>query len=118
MAPSIKPFSIAVPDAELEKLKAKLSVATLPDEVDFTDDLKYGASLADIRRLVSYWQDGYDWRKNEAGLNKEASQYTTDINVDGFGDVNIHFVHAKSDKPGSIPLLFVHGCRLISLSSA
>lgn len=29
--------------------------------------------------------------------------------MDGFEPVNVHFLHQKSDVPGAIPLLFVHG---------
>src|SRR5512142_2125639 len=111
MAPDIIPFEIAVPEAKLETLKRKLSDATFPDEVDFADNWKYGAPLKDIKRLAAYWKDGYDWRKNEAKLNEGVSHYTTDVDVDGFGDVNIHFIHQKSEKADAIPLLFVHGCK-------
>ena len=33
----------------------------------------------------------------------------TKIEVDGFGEIDIHFLHQKSDVKGSIPLLFIHG---------
>jgi hypothetical protein len=39
-------------------------------------------------------------------------QYTTEIAVDGFGTLNIHFVHKRSQVENAIPLLFVHGCEL------
>ena len=36
-------------------------------------------------------------------------QFTTDVDVEGFGFLKIHFVHKLSDTKGAIPLLFVHG---------
>lgn len=106
---NIRPFKIDIPDAELEKLKAKLSLATFPNEVLFSDDPKYGAPLKDIKRLATYWKDGYDWRKHEAKLN-ELPHFTTKIEVDGFGGLDIHFLHQRSSRPDAIPLLFCHGC--------
>lgn len=42
-------------------------------------------------------------------MNSELPQYTRDIDVDGFGTLNIHYVHKRSDEKNAIPLLFVHG---------
>lgn len=106
---NIKPFKIAVPDADIEKLKTKLSLATFPQDVDMSDSWSYGTPLKDIKRLAAYWQNGFDWRAAEAKLNEQLSQFTTTISVDGFDDIDVHFVHHKSDRPDSIPLLFSHG---------
>lgn len=109
MANDIKPFQISVADAELKQLKDKLGAATFTNRVDFSDDWNYGSPLSDVERLTQRWSDGYDWRKQEAALNK-LPQFTTPIEVDGFGKLNIHFLHQKSSRADSIPLLFVHGC--------
>ncbi|KAJ3516690.1 hypothetical protein NLJ89_g962 [Agrocybe chaxingu] len=103
-----QPFKIAVPDASIELLKQKLALTAFPDELqDAGSD--YGAPLADIRRLVARWKDGYDWRKYEAQLNDELPQFLRDVEVDGFGLLNIHYVHKRSQAFNAIPLLFVHG---------
>lgn len=109
MASSIQPFHISVPDSDIERLKQKLSLTTFPQDVDFSDSWDYGAPLKDIKRLASYWQDGFDWRAAEARLNAELPQFTTTVPVDDFGDIDVHFVHQRSDRPGGIPLLFCHG---------
>lgn len=106
----IKPFQIAVPDSALASLKAKLDAATFPTEVDFTDDWDYGAPLSEVKRLARYWADGFDWRAQEARINGTLPQFTTTIDITDFGPLEMHFVHQKSNKSGSIPLLFVHGC--------
>ncbi|KAK7052889.1 hypothetical protein VNI00_004209 [Paramarasmius palmivorus] len=64
---------------------------------------------ADIRRLLARWKDGYDWRKYEKMLNEELPQFTRDIEVEGHGVLNIHYIYKKSEVPNAIPLLFVHG---------
>ncbi|GAB1315461.1 hypothetical protein MFIFM68171_05671 [Madurella fahalii] len=108
MASSIQPFRISVPATALELLNAKLSQAAFPDELPMSDTWEYGAPVTDLKRLVSYWRDGFDWRAAEAKLN-ELPQYRTPISIEGFGELNIHFIHQTSGRPGSIPLLFCHG---------
>ncbi|KAM0409814.1 hypothetical protein ACHAPZ_000398 [Fusarium culmorum] len=108
MTVDIKPYTINVPESEIELLKTKLEHARFPIEGEVSDDWTYGASLSDVKRLAAYWKNGFDWRAQEAKLN-QYPQFTTSVSVDGFGDLEIHFLHQKSSKPDSMPLLFVHG---------
>lgn len=103
----IIPYKISVPNAKIDRLKQKLALADFPDELE-DSDWTYGSPLADVQRLAKYWQESFDWRKAEARLN-ELPQFTTDIQVDGFETLKIHFVHQKSEVAGAIPLLFSHG---------
>jgi hypothetical protein len=106
--PSITPFKIDVDQARIDRLQQKLRLRDLPPELDDAGST-YGAPLSEVTRLATYWADGFDWRAQEAKLN-QLPQFTTDISVEGFGELNIHFVHEKSDVAGAIPLLFLHGC--------
>ncbi|KAJ7600256.1 Alpha/Beta hydrolase protein [Mycena floridula] len=108
MSTEEKSFKIAVSDDQLALLRKKLDLHVFPDELEDAGR-KYGAPLADIRRLVARWKDGFDWRKEEARLNEELPQFTRDIEVEGHGTLNIHYVHQKSQVENAIPLLFVHG---------
>ncbi|KAL8801825.1 MAG: hypothetical protein Q9223_006878, partial [Gallowayella weberi] len=104
---SITPFTISVPDSQLQRLSEKLQNTTFPDELDEAGwDL--GAPLADIKRLTKYWQEKYDWRKAEAAIN-QLPNYKIPIDIDRYGTLDIHFVHQKSPVEGAIPLLFCHG---------
>ena len=105
---SEQPFTVAVPDDVLALLRAKLDTVRFPDELDGAGN-NYGVPLADLKRLVARWQDGFDWRKSEEEINK-LPQFTRDIEVDGYGTLNIHYVHQKSAASDAIPLMFVHGC--------
>lgn len=108
----IEPFTINVPDAKLSKLKAKLELAEFPDEIPLSESWDYGVPVSDMKRLVKYWQNGFDWREQEKSLNSELAQFTTTIDIDGFGPTKIHFVHQKSRrKEAAIPLVFCHGCK-------
>ncbi|KAH9035724.1 alpha/beta-hydrolase [Lactarius pseudohatsudake] len=104
---SEQPFKIAVSDDALALLKRKLDDTRLPDEVNAAE-WAYGAPLADIKRLVSRWKDGYDWHTYERELNA-LPMFTRTIAVDGFGELSVHYVHQRSAAKGAIPLLFVHG---------
>ena len=103
-----QPFKKSVPDDALALLKRKLEDTRLPDEVNAAE-WAYGVPLADIKRLVSRWKGEYDWRAHERELNA-LPMFTRTIVVDGFGELNLHYVHQRSAVKGAIPLLFVHGC--------
>jgi hypothetical protein len=103
-----QPFKITVPNDELALLKRKLEDTRLPDEVNGAK-WDYGVPLGDIKRLANRWKDGYDWRTHERELNG-LPMFTRTIAVDGFGELNVHYVHQRSAIEGAIPLLFVHGC--------
>ncbi|KAI0310729.1 Alpha/Beta hydrolase protein [Amylostereum chailletii] len=102
------PFMISIPDVKITALKRKLAEAEFPDELEDAG-WDYGVPLADVKRLVARWKDGYDWRAAEKELNDTLPQFTRDIDVEGFGTLNVHYVHKKGDAVDAIPLLFVHG---------
>ncbi|KAJ6472488.1 Alpha/Beta hydrolase protein [Mycena sanguinolenta] len=102
------PFKISVSEEQFTDLQQRLQLARFPDELDQAG-WAYGAPLGDIKRLVSRWTNGYDWRKHEALLNTELPQFTRDIAVEGFGTLNVHYIHMRSTLDTAIPLLFVHG---------
>ena len=99
---AITPFTIRVPEAVLTDLKARLRNARYPQELTGTG-WSYGTDLTYLKSLVSYWQNGYDWRAQERKLNA-LPQFKTVI--DG---LEIHFVHQKSKVPGAFPLALTHG---------
>lgn len=62
-----------------------------------------------MQDIVKFWLEKYDWRAEEERLNSIGPQFRTGIKVDGFGTVDLHFVHAKSDRADAFPMLFLHG---------
>jgi epoxide hydrolase len=99
---SITPFSIAVPEADLDDLKARLAHVRWTKELPGVGG-EYGVSLDSVKRLVKYWQEDYDWRIWEAKLNSYP-QFTTTI--DG---QKIHFLHVRSQEDNALPLILTHG---------
>ncbi|TGO51301.1 hypothetical protein BOTNAR_0361g00010 [Botryotinia narcissicola] len=106
---SPQPFQISVPQAKIDTLKTKLSLAEFPDELE-NAEWDMGAPLSDVKRLAKEWEQ-WDWRVAEENLNKklEGAQFTTGVEVDGFGELDVHFLWQKSEVKGAVPLLFVHG---------
>lgn len=94
----IEPFRAGVPQTELDDLKRRLAATRWPDDLP-----GYGIPVSTTRDLADYWRTEYDWRKQEAALNR-LPQFTTTIHGQ-----NIHFVHIRSRKPDALPLLMVHG---------
>ncbi|KAK7184978.1 hypothetical protein DPSP01_002804 [Paraphaeosphaeria sporulosa] len=107
--PTVIPFNIAISDEKLRRLKQKLLLTEFPDEVTNTGDLwARGVPLSEIERLAAYWAETFDWRRAEAKLN-ELPQFITTIDVEDFGQYNVHYVHQQCDSKHGIPLLFLHG---------
>ena len=100
--PNVTPFHLAVPDAELDELRARLRATRWPERETVRDDSQ-GVRLAELQALCRYWVEEYDWRVVEARLNA-APQFRTTI--DGLG---IHFLHARSPHPEALPLVITHG---------
>jgi pimeloyl-ACP methyl ester carboxylesterase len=108
MASEPEPYTISVAESAIEKLKRKLSDADFPDELDTPDQWPYGSPLSDIKRLAKHWETNFSWRKAESKIN-ELPNYRKKVQVDGFGAIDIHFVHKRSSNPNAVPLLFSHG---------
>ncbi len=99
---TVKPFTIDVPQAVLDDLQKRLKRTRFSDQVEGAG-WSYGTNLDYMKALIGYWQNGFDWRAQEASLNKFA-QFTTEI--DG---MNIHFIHERGKGPNPTPLLLIHG---------
>jgi len=101
-APAIRPFTIEIPEADLDDLRARIAATRWPEK-ETVDDQSQGVPLATMQALARYWHDEYDWRKCEARLNA-VPQFTTEI--DG---LDIHFVHVRSKHDDALPLIVCHG---------
>jgi pimeloyl-ACP methyl ester carboxylesterase len=98
----IQPFTIQVSQPVLDDLQQRLANTRWPDELKEAG-WEYGTNLAWLQQLTSYWQYKYDWKAQEAALNK-FKHYKEDVN--GF---KIHFIYEKSKRDNAIPLLLLHG---------
>ena len=98
----IRPFTLDVPQEELDRLNRRLDDVRWPER-ETVDDWTQGTPLAALQELVSYWRNEYDWRACEAQLNG-FGQFVTEI--DG---LEIHFLHVKSSRDNALPMVLTHG---------
>ena len=98
----IRPFTIAVPDADIDDLRRRLAATRWP-EAEAVDDLTQGIPLAYVQDVCGYWRDGYDWRRCEAALNAHPNFI---VEIDG---LDIHFQHVRSPHDDATPLVLTHG---------
>jgi len=99
---NITPFSVAIPEGELDDLKRRLAQTRWP-EAEPCEGWEQGIPLAYTRELAEYWANGYDWRRFEAKLNGWP-QFTTAIDA-----IDIHFIHRRSPREDALPLIISHG---------
>ncbi len=99
---AIRPFTIEVPETDLEDLRARIAATRWPDK-ETVDDQSQGPTLATTQALASYWLKEYDWRDCEARLNAHPNFITE---IDG---LDIHFVHARSPHEEALPVIVTHG---------
>ncbi len=95
-------FRIAIPDERLADMRRRLKTVSWPG--DFGNaDWHYGVEECWLKEMVDYWANDYDWRVEEARMNRWPHFR---VSIDG---VPIHFIHVKSGRPDAIPLIMTHG---------
>ena len=97
-----RPYTIAVPDAVLDDLRARLERTRWPEPLP-GEPWGHGADVAYIRELCDYWRTKYDWRAQEAALNAYPQFVST---IDG---IDFHYWHVRGTGPSPMPLILVHG---------
>lgn len=97
-----RPFLLQVPEARLAELRNRLAEARWP-RLRPAAGWSMGTDPAFLRRLVNRFLEGFDWRRQEAELNR-LPQFLAQ--VDG---LQVHFVHARGRGRRPAPLLLAHG---------
>ena len=98
----IRPFQIEVPVETLELIRRQVASYAwheMPDDGGWA----YGANLAYMKELCAYWLDEFDWRVQEAAINRFTHFIAP---VDG---IDLHFMHEKGSGPAPMPLIISHG---------
>jgi pimeloyl-ACP methyl ester carboxylesterase len=96
------PFHLHIADETLQDLRERLTRVRWPDEPPGAP-WSTGSSVAYMQDLVSYWRDGFDWRAQEAALNR-FRQFKVPL-----GGIELHFIHEVGNGPDPMPLLLTHG---------
>jgi pimeloyl-ACP methyl ester carboxylesterase len=102
MTTEIQPYTINIPQADLDDLRDRLRKTRWPSQVPGQGWTR-GLPVDHAKTLVDRWLTTYDWRAWEAKLNQQP-QFTTEI--DG---QTIHFLHVRSERENAFPLILCHG---------
>jgi pimeloyl-ACP methyl ester carboxylesterase len=96
------PFTVAIPDLELEELRRRLlATRWAPDAGNA--DWGYGVQRGWLREMVRYWASDFDWRAQEKQIN-DLPNYLVEI-----AGTPIHFLHVKGVGPNPTPIILSHG---------
>ncbi|TWF77762.1 pimeloyl-ACP methyl ester carboxylesterase [Pseudonocardia hierapolitana] len=98
---SLRPFEIAVPQADLDDLQHRLEITRFPEPAP-GDDWSYGTPVGYLREMVGHWRTAFDWRAQEARMN-EFPHFLTEI--DG---QTVHFLHVRSAVEDATPIVLTH----------
>ncbi|KAF7253552.1 Epoxide hydrolase 1 [Varanus komodoensis] len=103
---SIRPFKVETSEAEINYLHRRLDEARLAESLDHAC-FHYGFNSAYLKKVISYWRNQFDWKKQIEVLNKYP-QFKTKIE-----GIDVHFLHVKPlhvpEGRSVKPLLMVHG---------
>jgi microsomal epoxide hydrolase len=93
------PFTLNIPEADIEDLRTRLARTRLPDQAPGAP-WAYGTDLDYMRDLIRWWRDHFDWRAQRAdewfAIQGAAARTTC-----------ISFESRKGPDP--MPLLLMHG---------
>lgn len=97
----VTPFFVHVPESSLDDLYVRLDGTRWTDDLD--EGWTFGTSRGELMALVDYWRRSFDWRSQEAAINR-IPQFRADI--DGLG---IHFLHERGSGDRALPIILTHG---------
>ncbi|XP_039884188.1 epoxide hydrolase 1 [Simochromis diagramma] len=103
---TIRSFRVTTSDQELEDLYRRIDL-TRPFPSLEDSQFNYGFNSQYLQKVVSYWRNEFDWRKQVDKLNQYPHFKTK---IEG---IDIHYLHVKPKKvpegTSAVPLIMVHG---------
>ena len=97
-----QPFKIDIDANVLNWVSTRIRDARMP-VLSRGTGATYGADAGWFADMLKHWRDGYDWRKQEAAMNR-LPQFTAEV----MGR-HLHFVHVRHRRADAPALLLLHG---------
>ncbi|XP_067092212.1 epoxide hydrolase 1 [Osmerus mordax] len=102
---NIYPFTVQTSEEEIQDLYDRIDKSRYTEPLE-DSCFQYGFNSTHLQRVVSYWRNQFDWKKQITVLNKYPHFKT---NIDG---LDVHFIrvrppHREGQKV--VPLMLVHG---------
>lgn len=94
--------ALHVPEGDVADLRSRLHRTRWPASWPGTHP-GAGVDPNELRRLVAYWLDGYDWRRHEAAINALPHR------IADLTGQQVHYLHFDGELPGALPLVITHG---------
>lgn len=101
-SPRVTPFLIQIEEEVLADLRVRIHNTRWPDQLP-SMGWEQGTERDELRRLLGYWADAFDWQAQEQALN---AFHHFRAELDG---VHIHFIHERAHGGQGIPLILTHG---------
>ena len=96
------PFKIEISQAAVNKIMERVRAFEWPDAPE-GGGWAYGTELKTMKEIVAYWLHGYDWFREQEILNR-LPHFKARVR-----DLDIHFIHLRSNAPKRRPLIISHG---------
>lgn len=91
-----------VSDDDLKALRQRLRTTRWPRKWPNGSE-SAGVDEGELRRLVGYWANDFDWRSHEARINALPSTFAE---IDG---TKVHYVHLAGETADAFPIVLTHG---------
>ncbi|XP_068183330.1 epoxide hydrolase 1 isoform X2 [Antennarius striatus] len=101
----IYPFKVQTSDEEIKDLHERIDRARYTNPLE-DSGFQYGFNSTYLKKVVSYWRNEFDWKKQVAVLNKYPHFKTK---IEG---LDVHYIHVRPSHQKNqriLPLMLVHG---------
>jgi pimeloyl-ACP methyl ester carboxylesterase len=96
-------FKVKIPADVLDDLAERLARTRWINDLHTDGGWQLGLSVPYMRELVDYWQRNFDWRAQEAEMNR-LSHFRTNLN-----GRRVHFIYERGRGPNPMPIILTHG---------
>lgn len=98
----MRQFKVQISDKDIDYLKQRLANARWT-HATAQSGWEKGVPVDYLKNVTDYWLNQFDWKKQEAELNKHP-HFITEIEGQ-----QIHYLHIKSPRANAVPLMLIHG---------
>jgi pimeloyl-ACP methyl ester carboxylesterase len=98
----VQSFEVKIPESTLDDLRERLAATRRVPQADEAD-WDAGTSPVYLRQLVEYWRSQFDWRAQEARINRLAHFRAA------VGGTALHFIHERGHGNAPLPIVLTHG---------
>jgi hypothetical protein len=88
MKSGASPFKINIAQGILDDLESRLKNTRRPNKI-VNSGWDYGTNLSYLKELICYWENEFDWRKQEEQINRVPQFMTGSVSNPGLFEPNL-----------------------------